>query len=92
MSMREEVLRDTVNVKVPDREWVAGQMVKLYRSYILEGMSDKEAVQRAKEEMEKITGEAIAIRRQRGRSSNIEAWFVIILGALACYGWWILWS
>ena len=93
--MREQIVKEAMKGEHITPEWVAMQTVKLYRQNVLQGMSHEEALHMAKQEMKEISGEVISRRKMNAREiwrEHIAPWLVIIIGILACIGWWNLWA
>lgn len=95
MALREEILLKAVEGG-PEitPEWVAFQTTRIYRVYRNKGRSHDDSLKMAKLEMLLIKEEALRIRKtdRRKRMTDIAAWCVVILGVLACIGWWLLWE
>lgn len=91
MQLRDRILSKAVSGKGCTDQWVALQTLDLYREWIRQGLPHEDALQAAKSEMQSITSEALAIRRKR-RRSDLAAWCVVLMGILACVGWWQLWE
>ena len=92
---REKIIAEAVEGADCTPEWVAIQQVRMYRSFMEDGYSHSEALSKAKCEMAKIKDETLKIRKKQRREAimvEFAPWFVIILGALAAYGWWQLWE
>jgi hypothetical protein len=96
MDLRDEILRDAVEGTKCVPEWVAYQTVRLYREQVAAGLSHDAAVDAAQREMVAIMNDALRIRREQKWDAlwrdHIAPWCVVILGALACIGWWLLWG
>lgn len=90
-TLRNEILQEAVAGQV-NPEWVALQMVRLYREHIRAGMSHEKALEAAKREMSNIKDEALRIRKKDVWREQVAPWFVIVMGGLACYGWWVWWE
>jgi hypothetical protein len=91
MQLHDEILEQAIDGTKCTREWTTMQTVKLYRQWSNEGLPHHEALEAAKSEMQVITAEALRIRRKRLKN-DLAAWFVVVLGVLACVGWWLIWE
>jgi hypothetical protein len=92
-ALRNEILTEAVEGRKAVPEWVALQTTRLYRYYTRKGFSHNDALAAAQREMMTIMDEALEIRKRRKDQlkTDIAAWCVIVLGVLACIGWWLLW-
>ncbi|TMV49331.1 hypothetical protein FE783_12510 [Paenibacillus mesophilus] len=91
MQLHDEILQEAVTGSKCTPEWAAMQTVKLYRQWSNKGLPHHDALEAAKSEMRVITTEALRLRRKRLKN-DLAAWCVVILGVLACMGWWLLWE
>lgn len=92
MSIREEILAEAISGTGCTPEWAALQTVRLYRRNIADGQQHEVALAAARQEMEEIAAEALRLRREAVWREHIAPWCVVVLGALACVGWWYLWE
>lgn len=90
--LHDEILQEAVDGIGCNEEWVALQTVRLYRQRTMEGLSHNTAIDAAKQDMQDITTKALQIRRRERLQAEVAPWCVIVLGALACVGWWYLWE
>lgn len=89
MSLREEILREAITGKKCTVNWTAHQTFRLYQEWKRQGLPREDAIIAAKTQMQEIAAEALHIRQKR-RRNDLAAWYVIVLGVLACIGWWQL--
>lgn len=90
--LRDEILQDAITGTECTEEWVTLQTVRLYRQHTMEGLSHHAAIDAAKQDMQEITAKALRIRRWDRLQAAVASWCVVVLGALACVGWWYLWE
>lgn len=90
--LHDEILQEAIDGTGCNEEWVSLQTVRLYRQHTMEGLSHNAAIDAAKQEMQEITAKALRIRRRDQLQAAIAPWCVVVLGALACVGWWYLWE
>lgn len=91
MQLHDEILREAIEGKQCTPEWTAMQTVRLYQQWSAQGLPHPEALEAARVEMKMIADEALSIRKNR-RKNDLVAWYVVMLGVLACVGWWMLWE
>jgi hypothetical protein len=89
--LHDEILQEAIDGKECTPEWAAMQTVRLYRQWSSNGLPHAEALEAARTEMRMIADEALQVRKRR-RKNDLAAWCVVILGVLACVGWWLLWE
>ena len=99
MNLHEQILKEAIDGRTIDHDWVALQMVLLYRQHLASGLPHEDALKMAKQDMLRIKDEALRIRRRQAIKQykqhgmeNFAPWFVIILGIMAAYGWWQMWE
>jgi len=90
--LRDEILERAVDGTDCTPEWTALQTIRLYRRWMDQGLHHDEALAAAKWEMQEIAREAMRIRRKKLLRDVVAPWCVIVLGGLACVGWWLLWE
>lgn len=92
MTLREEILKKAVDGEGITPEWVAYQTTRLYRQYQEQGRPHNECLKLARIEMLLIKDEALRIRRREHFLTALAPWCVVVLGTMACVGWWLLWE
>ncbi|PYI57002.1 hypothetical protein DLM86_00710 [Paenibacillus flagellatus] len=90
--VRDDILREAIDGTGCTPEWAALQTIRLFRHYEDAGLSHDDALAAAKVEMQAIAAEALRIRRRERFQTTVAPWCVIVLGTMACVGWWALWE
>jgi len=92
VSIRDEILTAAIDGRECTPTWAAEQTIRLYRRNVVDGLPHEDAVAAAKQEMAEIAAEALRQRRNRFIAQHIAPWAVVVLGTLACIGWYLLWE